>query len=99
MLAMSLLAVTCVVLFVTFDIRITFFVISMVALVILYMTGICHIWGLTMSNTFAVNLSLALGVSVDYAVHIAHRYTVITPPAHLKTDQEIRDYRVAKAIS
>ena len=52
-----------------------------------------------MNNVFAVNLSLALGISIDYAVHIAHRYLVVVPPDHLISNKERRDFKVAKAIS
>ena len=99
MLIYSLFAVTCVVLFVTFNVRVTFFVVTIVMLVIVYMTAICHYWGLTMNNIFAVNLSLALGISIDYAVHIAHRYLVVVPPDSLISNKERRDFKVAKAIS
>ena len=99
MLIFSLLAVTCVVLFVTFNVRVTFFAVIIVILVIVYMTAICHYWSLTMNNVFAVNLSLALGISIDYAVHIAHRYLVVVPPDHLISNKERRDFKVAKAIS
>ena len=32
-------------------------------------------------------------------MHIAHKYLVIEPPAELKTTQEKREYKIAKAIS
>ena len=99
MLSYALLTVTVVVLFITFDVRITFLVVSIVLLVVLYMTAICHHWGLTLNNFFSVNLTFALGIAVDYSVHVAHKYLVIKPPAALKSDKEKREYKISKAIS
>ena len=86
MLLYAFSIVTVVVLFITFDLRITFIVVAVVSLVVLYVTGVCHYWGLTLNNLFVVNLTFALGISVDYSVHIAHKYLTIKPPASLKTN-------------
>ena len=83
MLLYALSIVTLVVLFITFDLRVTFIVVLAVGLVVLYMTAICHYWGLQLNNMFAVNLTFALGIAVDYSVHIAHKYLIIKPPASL----------------
>lgn len=99
MLIFALSTVVIVVLFITFDIRITILVVLMVLLVIMNMTGICYYWGLTLNNIFALNLTFALGIAVDFAVHIAHKYLLVVPPSTLKTNKEKRDYKVAKAIS
>ena len=88
MLGYAILTVTLVVLFITFDIRMTFFVICQVSLVVIYMVGICQIWGLTLNHVMALNLAFALGVAIDFSVHIAHKYLVIVPSAKLKTTQE-----------
>ena len=99
MLSYALLTVSVVVLFITFDLRMTFFVVLVVLLVVVYMTGICHYWGLYMNNMFAVNLTFALGIAIDYSVHIAHKYLTITPPKTLTTNKEKREYKIGKAIS
>ena len=99
MLSYALLTVTVVVLFITFDVRMTLFVVTVVLLVVVYMTAICHHWGLTLNNFFAVNLTFALGIAVDYSVHIAHKYLTIKPPASLKSNREKREYKISKAIS
>ena len=88
-----------VVLFITFDVRITFFVMSVVGLTIVYMLAICHFWGLTFNYMIAMNINFALGVTVDYSVHIAHKYLVTKPPNSAMTNQEIRNYKVSIAIS
>ena len=99
MLSYALLTVTFVVLFITFDVRMTLFVVTVVLLVVVYMTAICHHWGLTLNNFFAVNLTFALGIAVDYSVHIAHKYLTIKPPVSLKSNKEKREFKISKAIS
>ena len=59
----------------------TFYVTFVVILVNVYMLGICHVWGLTINNYFTINMSFALGIAVDYSVHIGHTYLCIKPPA------------------
>lgn len=86
MLTYALLTVIVVVLFITFDLRITIFVIFVVLLVIVYMAAVCHFWGLTLNTIFAINLTFALGIAVDFSVHIAHKYLTVNPPASLKTN-------------
>ena len=99
MIIYALLTVTVVVLFITFNVRVTIFVVGVVILVLVYMVGICQYWDVQMSHIFAVNLCFGLGIAIDYSVHIAHKYLTVVPPQSLKTDQEIRDYKVAKAVS
>ena len=63
------------------------------------MTGVCYFWGLTFNNIFALNLTFALGIAVDFAVHISHKYLVTVPPSTLKSNNEKRDYKVRAAVS
>ena len=98
-LSYALMTVTLVVLFITFNIKVTIFVVFVVFLVIVYMTGICYYWGLTLNNIFAGNLGFALGIAIDYSVHISHKYLTVRPPASCKTTKQKRDYKVAKAVS
>ena len=48
---------------------------------------------------FTVNLGFALGITIDYSVHIAHRYLTTKPPSSCKTDREKREYKVSIAVS
>lgn len=86
MISFALLTVTLVVLFITFHLRVTVFVVFVILLVIVYMTAICHYWGLYFNTLFAVNLSIALGIAIDFSVHIAHKYLTVQAPDSLKTD-------------
>ena len=99
MLFFSIITVTIVILFITANLFMSLIVLLLVILVLLYMTGLCYYWGLTMNNFVAVNLSFALGISIDYSVHIAHKYLTIIPPANLKTIKEKREYKISKAVS
>ena len=98
-LGFALLTVTLVVLLITLHVRVTFFVVTVVLLVVVYMTAVCHFWGLTLNHIVAINFSIALGIAVDFSVHIAHCYLSVIPPESLKTNQEKRDYKVSKAVS
>lgn len=63
------------------------------------MTGVCYFWDLTLNNIFALNLTFALGIAVDFAVHISHKYLVTVPPSTLKSNKDMRDYKVRAAVS
>jgi len=99
MFGYAILTVSTVVFLITFNVRLTVIVVSVVTLVTVYMTALCHFWGLTLSHIFAVNLTFALGIAIDFSLHIAHKYLVIVPPAELKTNKEKREYKTVKAIS
>ena len=84
---------------ITFNVRVTIFIIFVVVLVILYITASIHFWGLTLNNITAMNLLFALGISIDYAVHVSHKYLIIRTTAAQKTNAEKRDYKARMAIS
>ena len=85
-LSYALLTVTVVVLFITFNLRVTVFVVFVVFLVVVYMAGIGYFWGLHLNNAFSVNLGFAMGIAIDYSVHISHRYLTTKPPARCITN-------------
>ena len=78
-LTVALSTVTLVVLLITFNVKATLLIVFVVLLVVLYIAGTMHFWGLTFNNVTGMNAIFALGISVDYSVHIAHRYVVIKP--------------------
>jgi len=87
------------VLFITFHLKVTLLVITVVSLVILYIVAMCQMTGLPLNTLTALNINLAMGVSIDFAAHIAHKYLATQAPSHLKTDQQQRDYKVSQAVS
>ena len=96
---MALGTVILVVLFITVNAQVTFFVVSVVLLVNVYMTAFGYFWGLTLNNIMAVNMSFSLGIAVDYSVHIAHTYLFVKPPNSLKKASQRREFKARKAIS
>ena len=63
-----------------------------VLLVELFTLGVAYYWGLTFNFLVSINLSFALGITVDYSAHIAHTYLRV-PGIHG------RNYKARKAIS
>ena len=70
-------------LFITFNLKVTIIVISSVSLVILYILAVAKLAGLTFNTLLALNINLAMGVSIDFSAHIAHKYLVTKMPAEL----------------
>ena len=58
----------------TLNVLVTLLVILSVVLVDLFTMAVVHYWGLTFNFLVAINLSFALGITVDYSSHIAHTY-------------------------
>jgi len=98
-LGIALLTVILVVLFITVNLQVTFLVVFVVLLVDFFVLAGSYYWGLTLNNILSVQLSFALGISVDYSSHIAHTYLHVVPPPHLKTNKQKREYKAKKAIS
>ena len=78
-LSVALLTVMLVVFFITFNVRLTILIVFLVLLVVLYIAGSMYFWGLYFNNLTGMNIIFALGISIDYSVHIAHKYLVIKP--------------------
>lgn len=95
---LSLVAVFCVVIFITASLPITFLVVIAVLLVDLFLMALVFYWDLTFNNIIVVNLVIAIGLAVDYSAHIAHTFLVIKAPKHL-SDGDKRKYKAQKAIS
>ena len=47
-------------------------VLLMVVMSIVDVAGVMHFWGLTIDTISCVNLIIAMGLCVDYSVHVAH---------------------------
>ena len=65
MLGFAIVTVTIVVMLITFDLKMTVIVICLVSLVIIYMVGICKVWGLTLNHILVINLAFGLGIAID----------------------------------
>ena len=98
-LGSALATVILVVFLITFNMKVTVFIVFVVLLVVVYMTAMIHLWGMTLFHLSGINLIFGLGITVDFSVHIAHKYLTIDPPKHLKTREEKRNYKASNAIS
>ena len=73
----ALATVTLVVLFITFNLKVTILIVAVVLLVILYLAATIYFWGLTLNAISGMNMIFALGISIDYSIHVAHKYLVV----------------------
>merc|ERR550525_1946760 len=73
-LLLSLLCVAVITLLLLGDLFVCIIVLLMVVLTLVDIVGFLHFWGLTIDILSAVNIVLAIGLCVDYAVHIAHAF-------------------------
>merc|ERR1712130_329470 len=55
---------------------VVFLVLIMVIITLVDIVGFIHFWGITIDILSAVNIVLAIGLCVDYAVHIAHAFLI-----------------------
>jgi predicted RND superfamily exporter protein len=66
----------------------------------LYLLALLYFWGLTFNTIVVLQVVIALGLAVDYSVHIAHNYLVVVPPPGVcTTTLEKRLYKVKKALA
>ena len=73
-ISMALLSVLLIVFLIMFDFRICFLVLSCVMLTLIDVAGITYILGMTLDPFYLMDLIIGVGLSVDYAVHIAHSF-------------------------
>ena len=73
-LLLSLLSVVIITLLLLGNVFVCIIVLVMVILTLVDIVGFLHFWGITIDILSAVNIVLAIGLCVDYAVHIAHAY-------------------------
>ena len=71
---LSLLAVGCVVAFITVNLHLSLMILFSIALVDYYLVALIYFWGMTMNMFTGVAMVLSLGIAVDYSTHIAHTF-------------------------
>ena len=84
-IALSMIAVICVVLFITMSVKITLLVVLAVLLVDYYLVALLYFWDMTLNTYTGVNMVFALGMAVDYSIHIAHAFLLAEAPANCIT--------------
>ena len=85
-LSLALLAVGIITLMLLSHVGMTFIVMVCVILVDIDILGLMYFWGLSIDSVCVVNLVLAIGLAVDYTVHIAHVF-ITTPGTKLSRAQ------------
>lgn len=95
--AIALAGVLVIMLIVTANLRISCFILLCVALVDLFLLSLLHFWDLTFNSVSVVNITIAIGLAVDYSAHIAHGYMHADVPSEL-TDAEKRTLKARKAL-
>ncbi|XP_066978338.1 patched domain-containing protein 3-like [Macrobrachium rosenbergii] len=74
---LALLMVFLVTLFLLANLHASFLVMVCVFATLVDVVALMHWWGLTIDTISAIDLVLAVGLSVDYAAHVAHTYLTV----------------------
>lgn len=77
---LALIAIFVVLIIVTANLTVTMFVLLCVALVDLFLLALLYFWSVTLNSVTIVNVTIAIGLAVDYSAHIGHAYLTINPP-------------------
>ena len=75
-IGLAMMCVALVTLVLIANIQICLFVVTSVALTLADIVGFLHFWGLTIDIISCITIVLAVGLCVDYSVHIGHAYLV-----------------------
>ena len=94
-----MVAVVCIVFFVTFNLAVTLLTVFAVILVDFYLVALMYYWGLTLNMFTGLNMIFALGLAVDYSSHIAHSFLMAQPPPSCVTESQKRHYKARIALS
>jgi len=81
-IGLAMLAVAFVTLILIANIQICVLVLMCVSLTLADIIGFLHFWDMTIDVTSCISIVLAIGLCVDYSVHIAHAY-LIAPGSRL----------------
>lgn len=75
-----------------------FWILLCVLLTLLNVCGFMYFWGLTIDIVSCIGLELAVGLSVDYAAHVAHAFLNATSQEKKSQDRKIRALIAIKHI-
>jgi len=75
-IALAMVCVFVVTLLLLCNIQICIMVILLVVFTLTDIVGFLHFWGITIDIISCVNIVLAIGLCVDYSVHIGHAYLI-----------------------
>jgi len=97
--ALALGAVFFILIIFTANLTVTLLVLLQVALVDVFLFSLLYFWGVTLNSVTIVNITVAIGLSVDYSAHIGHAFLTIDPPTtHIDgSPTSKREQRIFKA--
>ncbi|XP_015188505.1 PREDICTED: patched domain-containing protein 3-like [Polistes dominula] len=75
-----------------------FWILLCVLLTLLNVCGFMYFWGLTIDIVSCIGLELAVGLSVDYAAHVAHAFLNASSKENNNQDRKIRALIAVKHI-
>ena len=75
-IGLALAAILAVIVVLLANLRISALVFLTVLLTLVDIVGFLHFWGITVDIISCVNIVLAVGLCVDYSVHIGHAFIV-----------------------
>jgi len=75
-IGLAMMAVAIVTLILLANIQVCLLVLTCVILTLTNIVGYLHFWGMTIDIISCVSIVLAIGLCVDYSVHVAHAYLI-----------------------
>ncbi|CAH3177391.1 unnamed protein product, partial [Porites evermanni] len=90
-MAFNLMVVFVVTLVVLANLRACLMVFTCVGFTLVSITGTMHFWGVTIETVSTILLLIAVGLSVDYASHVAHTFMIISGTRYDRARATLRD--------
>ena len=94
-LGLALLAVLIIVYLLVANFGLTLLVMLCVLMVDVNILGLMWLWGLTIDSVAIINLVLAIGLAVDYSVHVAHAFMQTPGTRQERTDHALLEMGTA----
>jgi len=88
-IGLAMTAIFVIVLILLANLRICLMVLLTVVLTLVDIIGFLHFWNITIDIISCVNIVLAIGLCVDYSVHIGHAFLVASGGRKAKTEEAL----------
>jgi predicted RND superfamily exporter protein len=88
-LSLAFCAVAVIAVLLLANLRVALMVVLCIIMVDVDILGLMYLWGLSIDATSIINLVLAVGLSVDYSVHIAHAFIGAKGSAQQRTETAV----------
>jgi len=94
-LGLALLAVFIITMLILANVGASVLVMMCVVLVDVDILGLMYLWGLTIDSVAIINLVLAIGLAVDYSVHVAHAFVQTPGTRQERADKALEEMGTA----